>query len=69
MQTLVVEQHMFSILDAARRREAGIVPRFRIQPRYNWVSGSSMKSYRSREYRLKEGLRTVTRSVAPWLWL
>lgn len=65
----VTEKGLFQRLRAAEAEGARIAPRFRVQPRFRGVCGGSNKDYESLEYRLKDGLRSVTRAVAPGLWL
>jgi hypothetical protein len=56
------------VMRAARGR-VQVIPRFPIQPELRGVSGSHLREYGTGGERFKNGLRAVTRRVAPWLWL
>lgn len=62
------EKYLYRVMLAARK-EASISPRFPLQPTIAGVSGRTQRDYRSSSQRLKDGIRKVTRRLAPWLWL
>lgn len=64
-----VEKLLFKALAPQLGPGSAIVPRFRVQPRFEGVSGGSGKSYTSGMDRAKTELRALMRRVAPWLWL
>ena len=66
----VLEKDFFQIVaPEVRKRDRRIVPRFRIQPQFEGLSGYSGRSYRSKKDQVKSLLRTVMRRAAPGLWL
>lgn len=66
----VTEKGLFRLLQDLRQRKAAtVVPRFKLQPRFSGICGGSSKSYESLECRAKDGLRSITRTILPSLWL
>jgi hypothetical protein len=65
----VIEQAFHDRLYPLARSDRRIVPRFRLDVRFDGFSGYSNKSYSSPEYRLKGAIRSFTRTVMPFLWL
>lgn len=49
--------------------QKNIHKRFYIQPRLEGFGGHKNVSYQSKGYIFKEGIRSITRTVAPWIWL
>ena len=46
-----------------------VCPRFPIQPIISGISGRTQRNYLSTTQRFKNNIRSVTRRIAPWLWL
>lgn len=62
------ESYLYRVMIEARKQVA-VCPRFPIQPHVAGVSGRTQRDYLSTSQRLKDNIRSVTRRIAPWLWL
>ena len=65
----VIEYAFHDLLYPIARSDRRIVPRFRIDVRFEGFSGYSNKSYSSPEYRLKGAIRVFTRAWLPFVWI
>lgn len=65
----IIENHLFEVLIEALRNDAGIIPRFRIQPQVEGTAGFSNQDYVNFAYRFKLNGRRAFRTLLPWLWV
>jgi len=70
MKGISPEQYFFRpVKDEWKQRVNGIVPRFRIQPRFAGYGGHRNADYQGTSYRRKEAIRSLGRRFVPALWL
>ena len=70
MKGISPEQYFFKpVKDQWRQRVKGIVPRFRIQPRFGGFGGHRNADYQGASYRRKDAIRSLGRRLVPALWL